>query len=105
MERHVIPDETEFIPPDTHPYCGSIFKVPLVQRYNTRVRRLKGDNIMANHMTTIILPRKIPTLVPTNITVHKTGEDWAHINSTTGKFTIQPGLINAFICPDTGKYQ
>ena len=45
------------------------------------------------------------TPAPTNMTVHKTEEDWVHTNSTTGKFTIHPGIMNDIICLETGKHQ
>ena len=105
MEAHFIPDETEVISPKKHPYDGITFNVPLVHRYNTRARRLKGYNIMSNHVATIPPPIKMLAPAPTNTAVHITGEDWLHTNRTTGEVTIHPGIINAFVFPETGKSQ
>ena len=104
-ETHIILDVTEVIQPDTNPYDGSNFKVPLVHRYNARARLLKGHNIIANDMTKILMPIKMPTPTPTITTVLKTGEKRVHTNSTTGEVTIRPGLTNNVICPEIGKYQ
>ena len=76
----------------------------MVHRYNTRARRLKGQNLMPNNVATITTPRQ-PTTSLLAYTVHRTGEEWAHTNKTTGEVTIYPGEINAVICTDTGKYQ
>ena len=72
---HVIPDDTDIMPPDNQPYDGNTIKVPLVQIKNTRSRRLKGHNLMAKHVTTTVPLRQILTHQPTMKTVLQTGED------------------------------
>ena len=37
--------------------------------------------------------------------VHPAGEDWYMINQSTGKHTLQSGMVNAVICLKTGKAQ
>ena len=102
---HIIPYDTEVISPKTHPYDESPYSVPLVYRYNTGAKCLKGNNIMSNHMAKIPPPRKIQNPTPTNTTVHVTGEDWVHTNRTTVEFKIHAGLMNTVISPETGKYE
>ena len=98
-EPHIIPYDTEVLPPYTHQYYFIPFNVPLLHIYNNRAGRLKGHNLMEYHVSKIMLSRQIPTPAPTNTTVHQTGEEWVHTNSTTGNVTIQPGLINSGIWP------
>ena len=59
---------------------------------------------MANHMATIPPHRQPPTSLPKYM-VHRTGEDLAHTNKTTGEVTIHPEQINTVIFPETGKSQ
>ena len=82
-ETHIIPDDTEVRSQLTHPYDGSKCNVPLLHRYNTRSRQLKGQNLMANHMATIPPHRQPPTSLPKYM-VHRTGEYLAHTNKNTG---------------------
>ena len=60
---------------------------------------------MSNHVTTIPLPRKIPTHPPTNTTMHSIVEDWVHTNKTRVEVKIHTGKMNVFIFLETGKYQ
>ena len=65
---------------------------------------MKGHNIMANHVA-IFHPQRPPHIIVPTYSVHKTGEDWAHTNKTTGDMTIHPVKIKAVMCPETGKPQ
>ena len=69
IELKIIPDDTDGIPPEKHPYYGSTFKAPLVNSYNTRSRRLKVHKLMYNQVTKIQTSRQIPTPTPTNTPV------------------------------------
>ena len=65
---------------------------------------MQVHNLMSDHIATF------QPLNPSNKAVHtysvqKAGEDWAHTNNTTGDMTIQPGSMNALICPYTIKPQ
>ena len=93
IEPYGIPYNTEVRPPLPHPYDGSTYNVPLVHRYNTRSRRLKFHNLMANHVEKFTPPRQPPTLSPA-YTVHIIGEDRDHTKKTTGEVTIHPGKTN-----------
>ena len=103
IEPHIIPDDTEVLPSDTHLYNEIPFKVTPVHRYNTRDICLTGHNIITNHVTKNLLLRKIPTPAPTNTMAHQIGKDWVHTNSTTREVTIQAGLMSSVIYPETGK--
>ena len=105
MEPRVIPYNTELRPLIMHPYYGIICNVPLVKRYNTMAIRLKGHNLMANHLEKIPPPIKIWALSPTNTKVHTIVEDLVHTNITTVEVKIQPDQMKAFIFLDTGKSQ
>ena len=105
MEPHVIPDVTEVMTPDMKPYYGRTIKVPLMHRYNTRSIILKVHNIMSDHVTTIVTPRKMPPPTTTIMAVHHTGEEWVIKNIATGEVAINPRIMNSLICPDTGKFQ
>ena len=59
---------------------------------------------MANHMKTLQPPNP-PNKAGHTYSVHKSGEDWAHTNKTTGDVMIQPGRMNDVIQPETGKPQ
>ena len=65
---------------------------------------LKGHNTMANHVAKILPPIQPPISSP-KYRVHRTREDWARTNKTTGEVIIQPGKMNAVIYPETGKHQ
>ena len=82
---------------NTQPYDGIPFMVPLVHTDNTRSRHLKGHNMKANNVKTIMLPRKMKILEPTTMKVKQTIQDRVHPNSTTGEVTIQSDLINNVI--------
>ena len=73
MVSQVVPDDTEVIPPDMHPYYGNPIQVPPVQKYNKRARKLNGNNLLANHVTTIAPPIQIPIHTSTDITVYQIG--------------------------------
>ena len=73
--------------------------------YNTRARKLKGQNIMANHVMKITLPQKIPTPASSHVKISQTVEDWEIRDTKTGEVTTQPCKINEVILPDTGKVQ
>ena len=60
MEPHVITDYTEVRPPLPHPYDENTCNVPLVHKYNTRARSLKGKNLTAKHVETIMPPIQLP---------------------------------------------
>ena len=97
MEPHIITDDIEVIPPETHPYAGSTLKLLLVHRYNTGSRLKKCHNITGNHVTTITLTIKIKNPAPTITEVYKTGEDWVNKFRATGKVIIHAGIISAVI--------
>ena len=59
---------------------------------------------MVNHVATGQPQNPRYIAVPV-YSVHKTGEDWAHTNKTTGDVEIHPGQINVIMCPETGKQQ
>ena len=59
---------------------------------------------MAKHVATV-QPQNPHHIAFTAYSVHRTGEDWAHTNKTTGYVTIHPVQINAVILPDTRKLQ
>ena len=102
---HLVTDDADIIPPYMHPYDISNIKVPLVQKYNTRAIRLKGHNIMANHVTTIALTRKMSNNAPTTTTVLQTGDNLSLTNNDKVKVTIQTGQMNYFIFPELFKDQ
>ena len=62
---------------------------------------MKGHNIMPKNVETVQPHIPPPTSVPI-YTAHITGEDWAHINKTTGEVKIHPGKINTVILPENG---
>ena len=64
-------------------------KVSPENRYNTRERRLQGQYLMENHVTTT----KNPTYIPSNPAplVHPVGEDWSIIDQVTGNINLEPG--------------
>ena len=105
MEPHVVPDETDVRPPITHQCDGKTCNFPLVHIYNTRNKCLKCQNLVAYHAVIIHPPRQIPNSSSNNTAVHRTGEDWVHMNRTTGEVTIHTGQMNTFILPDTVKPQ
>ena len=102
---HITPNDTEVINKAPSQLDDYPRHVPKVHRYNTRVGDLKGHAIMANNVTTITLPLKNPIPAPSTITTSQTGEYWSIRYTNTGEFTIQPGQMNASICPDTVKVQ
>ena len=65
---------------------------------------MKGHNLMANHVATV-LPYRLPQKSVPAYTIHIIGKEWAHANKITGEVTIQPDQINAVACPDTGNPQ
>ena len=77
-EPHIIPYDTDVVPPDTELYCGSPFNIPLLHRYNTGVRCLKGHNLMSNYVTTVSTSRQVEIPESTNTTEHHKGEYWSH---------------------------
>ena len=58
-EPQAIPDDTEVLAPLPHPYDGSKYNIPIVHIYNTRDRKIKVHNLMANHVAKI-LPLRQP---------------------------------------------
>ena len=62
--------------------------VPKSHWYNTRVCKLKGRDIMANHVTKITPPLKIPIPEPSPVTIIQTGEAWAIRDTNVGGVTI-----------------
>ena len=57
---YIIPDYTEVITKTPHQYYYGPNHIPKVCSYNARARKLKVHDIMANHVTTITFPVKIP---------------------------------------------
>ena len=98
-EPYVIPDDREVRQQVAHPFGGSTLNVPLIHRYNTRARKIKGHNLIAKPMAKIQSHRPPPISGPAYI-IHRRGEDWDHTNNKTGEVTIHKGKMNVVIFPE-----
>ena len=58
---HIIPDDTKPLPPAAHKKASETPRVPQEHRYNTRARRIQGQYLMENHVTTINTPTYTPS--------------------------------------------
>ena len=65
---------------------------------------MKVHNLMASHVAAVQPQRPPQTAVPA-YTIHRTKEEWAHTNNTTGDVKIKSVQINTLMCPETGKTQ
>ena len=75
---HIIPYDTEPMPPAARQKAAETHKIPTQHRYNTRVRRLQGYDLMANHVATINTPPYKPSK-PEPL-VRPAREEWAVVD-------------------------
>ena len=96
---HIILEAMEPIPPASHQSANYNPTVTKVHRYNTHTRWLQDlmENCVATINTSTAAHRKTAFLV------RPAGEEWAVIDQATVNLTLQPVMVNAFVCPKTGK--